>query len=75
MTKTLSVTGHVYLKYILSGDLEDGTSVNGYTLWISTDAAKGIPTVNITNVPEPGAYALLGSLGLTAAAFLSRRRK
>jgi hypothetical protein len=25
-------------------------------------------------VPEPGAYALMGSLGLTGAAFLRRRR-
>jgi len=34
----------------------------------------GAYTITVTEVPEPGAYAILASLGLSGAAFLRRRR-
>jgi hypothetical protein len=39
-----------------------------YDLWL------GVDNLTFTTVPEPGVYALLGSLGLTGATFLRRRR-
>jgi hypothetical protein len=58
-------------RYWYDGDnvLRDPPYFYAYTIYGGPNFLIGS-----SNVPEPGAYAVLGSLGLTGAAFLRRRR-
>jgi len=65
----IMVGSRLISQYSLHGTLSDGQSVSG-VLFLQDGTGA---TVNF--LPEPGASAFLGSLGLTGAAFLRHRKR
>jgi hypothetical protein len=64
---------NAYSQYILSGNLQDGTSVSGTNLYVQNGTGAEVNFI-AAGVPEANSLALLGWLGLTGAALLRRQR-